>query len=106
MTKKGYNPYKRIEEIDEDLKILEAEEKEFMKKRYKSKPRRYLNVEKKIFFLVIEKLQIEKCLNYFNKEFKIIEKKYPEHYWRWQFYGKILNPDKVIHFISETRGGN
>lgn len=31
------------------------------------------------------------------------EKKYPEHYWRWQFYGKILIPDKVIPFTSNKQ---
>ena len=24
-------------------------------------------------------------------------------YWRWQFYGKVLNPDKVIPFTSDKQ---
>jgi len=100
---KNYNPYERIREIDEKLKILEVKEKDFMKKKYKIKPREYTNLESEIFTLVIEKLQIEKVIKYFIYQFDKIEKKYSEHYWRWQFYGKILNPDKVIPFTSIMR---
>lgn len=101
---KGYNPYERIKEIDEKFKILEVKEKDFMKKKYKIKPRKYIQLESEIFFLAIEKLQIEKVIKYFIKQFDKIEDEYPEHYWRWQFYGKILIiPDKVIPFISDKQ---
>lgn len=98
---KGYNPYVRIREIDEKLKLLEVKEKGFMDKKYKVKPREYTQLESEIFLLAIEKLQIEKVIKYFVGQFDKIEKKYPEHYWRWQFYGKVLNPDKVIPFTSD-----
>ena len=89
-----FNPHKRLEKINEELYLLEKEEKQFMMKKYKSKPKRYIDVESSIFFLAIEKMQIEKTINFFKVEFDKIAKKYPEHYWRWQFYAKILNPDK------------
>jgi len=94
---KIYNPYKRIKEINEELKPLELEESKFMedmKKKPKLKSKRYIEVERDIFYLVIELKEIEKVIHYFQKKFNKIEKKYPEHYWRWQFFAKILNPDK------------
>ena len=97
------NPFKRIKEIDERLKILEVKEKVFMEKKYKIKPREYTNLESEIFLLAIERLQIERVIKYFINQFDKIEKKYPEHYWRWQFYGKVLNPDKVIPFTSDKQ---
>ena len=30
------------------------------------------------------------------KKFMEIEKKYPEHYWRWQFFGKVLFPEEQL----------
>ena len=93
-----FNPHKRLEKINEELYLLEKEEKQFMMKKYKSKPKRYIDVESSIFFLVIEKMQIEKTINFFKVEFDKIAKKYPEHYWRWQFFGKCLFPDNDWHF--------
>ena len=98
---KSYNPFERIKEIESKLLPLENEEKEFMKKKYKIKPKRYTDVESEIFLLVIEKLQIEKLISYFQEKFDKVEKKYPEHYWRWQFYGKVLCPDKIIGEIKK-----
>ena len=94
--KKRFNPYERIKKINEELYLLEKEEKQFMMKKYKFKPKRYIDIENSIFFLVIEKIQIEKVINFFRVKFDKVNKKYPEHYWRWQFFAKILNPDKII----------
>ena len=93
---KSYNPFERIKEIDIKLKPLEDEEKEFMRKKYKIKPKRYTDVESEIFLLAIEKLNIKKVINYFKEEFDKVEKTYPEHYWRWQFYAKKLNPNVKV----------
>ena len=94
------NPYERIEEINKELKPLEEKEqyyknKRLTLKRYKER-KEYDEVKSKIFFLVMERLIIQDTIKYFKKEFNRIEKKYPEHYWRWQFFYKILFPDKLI----------
>ena len=30
------------------------------------------------------------------EEYNRIAEEYPEHYWRWQFFGKVLFPDKKL----------
>ena len=101
------NPHKRIEEIDKELKPLEEKEQYYKNKRLTSKQwkemRAYEEVKSSIFFLVIEREIIRKTIKYFKGEFNKIEKKYPEHYWRWQFFAKILNPDKIIEEIKNAR---
>ena len=66
------NPYVRKREIERELEILEVDEKHFQEhpptkgqyKRQKEKD----EVESKIFFLVIEKMTIDNCIKYFEKE--------------------------------------
>ena len=68
------NPYVRKREIERELEILQVDEKHFKKhpprktqwKRQKEKE----EVERKIFFLVIEKIPIDICIKYFEKELK------------------------------------
>ncbi len=98
-----YNPHKRLKEINDELCLLEKEERRFMMKKYKSKPKRYIDVERIIFFLVMEKMQIEKVINFFRYDFEKIAKKYPKHYWRWQFFGKSLFPDLKSENKNKTK---
>jgi len=69
------NPYVRKREIEKELEILQVDEKHF--KKYPPKPREWKKqrekdeVERKIFFLVIEKMTIDSCIKYFEKEMKI-----------------------------------
>ena len=61
------NPYKRIEKINDKLKPLEVIEKsDFTGKTNKQ----IEQIKSEIFFLVIEKITIESCIKYFEKEVK------------------------------------
>lgn len=65
------NPYIRKREIERELEVLKVDEKHFKrnppKNREWKRKKEYEEVEKKIFFLVIEKLIIEDCIKYFEK---------------------------------------
>ena len=101
------NVHERIKEINKELLSLEEKEKYYKTLKITSRQHKeredYEDVKSSIFFLVMERQIIQKTIDYFKKEFKRVEKEYPEHYWRWQFYGKILSPDKVIPFTSDKQ---
>ena len=65
------NPYKRIEEIDEELKPLEEKEGFYKNKRITSKRwkerRDFDEVKSSIFFLVMERNIIRQTIDYFEK---------------------------------------
>lgn len=61
------NPYKRLKEIDNKLQPLEVIEKaDFIGKN----KRQIEEIKSEIIFLVIEKLTIESCVKYFEKQLK------------------------------------
>jgi len=61
------NPYKRIKEIDYKLQPMEVIERaDFI-----GKTKRQIDeIKSDIFFLVIEKITIESCIKYFEKQLK------------------------------------
>lgn len=66
------NPYVRKREIERELEVLEVDERHF--KNHPTKPRQYKRIKEeeeiksKIFFVTMEKLIIEDCIKYFEKE--------------------------------------
>jgi hypothetical protein len=68
------NPYKRIEEIDKELKPLEKKEKFYRNRRITSKQWRerkdFDEVKSSIFFLVMERNIIKQTIDYFEKLIK------------------------------------
>jgi len=99
------NPHERINEINKELKPLEKKEQYYKNKRLTSKQwkemKQYDEVKSSIFFLVMEREIIKNTIKYFQKKFNKVEKENPEHYWRWQFYGKVLFPDKISEDIKK-----
>ena len=76
------SPYARKRELEKELEILEIDEAHF--KRHPTKPREYKRireegeVKSKIFFFAMEKLIIEDCIKYFEKELEFALKQNPE----------------------------
>jgi len=68
------NPYKRIEEIDKELKPLEEKERFYRNRKITSKQwkerKDFDEVKSSIFFLVMEKNIIKQTINYFEKLIK------------------------------------
>ncbi len=62
------DPYKRLEEINSELEVLEIKEKEFGEKHWKRKPMELEKVESEIMFLMFEKYSIECSIKYFEKK--------------------------------------
>ena len=65
-----FNPYKRVQEIDAELEVLEIKEKEYGRKSWKNKPSKLQDIETSIMFLCFEKLPIEKTIKYFEAKIK------------------------------------
>ncbi len=69
------NPYVRIRELERELEILEVDEKHFKKyppsKKQWKKIKEKEEVDSKIFFFVMEKLIIQDCIKYFEKEERV-----------------------------------
>ena len=78
------NPYARKREIERKLEILEIDKKHFKehpptKKQYK-RYKEQEEVKNKMFFLVLEKLTINDCIKYFEKELKEVGEIMKTHY--------------------------